>query len=77
MGRAYTGENTMSTTTTRLTYYNGMMWHSVRLPDGTRAVWPSGIDGRPLPGAATRYYRGHARVSGAAQRQPALAVSGG
>ena len=49
--------------TTRLTYYNGLMWHSVRLPDGTRAVWPSRMDGRPLPGAA--------------HRQPALAVSGG
>ena len=67
----------MSTTTTRLTYYNGMMWHSVRLPDGTRAVWPSRIDGRPLPGAATRYYRGPSQVSGAARRQLALAVSGG
>jgi hypothetical protein len=48
----------MSTTTTRLTYYNGIMWHSVL-----------------LPGAATRYYRGPARVSGAAHRQLALAVS--
>jgi hypothetical protein len=67
----------MSTTTTRLTYYNGIMWHSVLLPDGTRAVWPCRMDGRPLPGAATRYYRGPARVSGAAHRQPVLAASGG
>ena len=67
----------MSTTTTRLIYYNGIMWHSVRLPGGTRAVWPSRMDGRPLPGAATRYYRAPARVSGAANHRPALAVSGG
>lgn len=66
----------MSTTLTKLTYYNGFMWHSVRLPDGTRAVWPSQTDGRPLPGAATRYYRRPARVA-AGHRQPALAGSRG
>lgn len=46
----------MSTTTAKLTYYNGVLWHTVLLPDGTRAVWPSQADGRPLPGAQTRYY---------------------
>lgn len=46
----------MSTTMAKLTYYNGVLWHTVLLPDGTRAVWPSQADGRPLPGAQTRYY---------------------
>ena len=32
----------MSTSTARLTYYNGYLWHVVLLPGGTRAVRPSG-----------------------------------
>jgi hypothetical protein len=67
----------MPASTTRLTYYNGIMWHMVLLPDGTRAVWPSRLDGRPMRGAGARYYRGPARRSRAANRQPALAASGG
>lgn len=63
----------MSMNTTRLTCYNGLMWHMVVLPSGTRAVWPSRLDGRPLPGAATRYYRKPARGSRAGRREPALA----
>lgn len=64
----------MAMSTTKLTYYNGIMWHMVLLPSGTRAVWPSRLDGRPVPGAATRYYRTHTRV-GAEHREPALAGS--
>jgi hypothetical protein len=65
----------MATSTTKLTYYNGYMWHVVLLPSGTRAVWPSRLDGRPVPGAATRYYRGPGRMSRGEDRQPALAVA--
>ena len=65
----------MSTTTTKLTYYNGYLWHVVLLPGGTRAVWPSRLDSRPGPGAATHYYRGPARMSRGENRQPALAPS--
>lgn len=65
----------MSMSTTKLTYYNGLMWHMVLLPSGTRAVWPSRLNGRPMPGAATRYYRKPARKSWAGQRQPALAAA--
>ena len=64
----------MAMSTTKLTYYNGIMWHMVLLPSGTRAVWPSRLDGRPVPGAATRYYRTHTSV-GAGHREPALAAS--
>ena len=51
----------LSASTDKLIYYNGYQWHVVLLPGGTRAVWPSRLDGRPAPGAATRYYRGPAR----------------
>jgi hypothetical protein len=64
----------MAMSTTKLTYYNGIMWHMVLLPSGTRAVWPSRLDGRPVPGAATRYYRTPTRV-GAEHRELALAAS--
>ena len=37
----------MSTSTAKLSYYNGYMWHVVLLPGGTRAVWPSRLDGQP------------------------------
>jgi hypothetical protein len=63
----------MSTSMARLSYYNGYMWHVVLLPGGTRAVWPSRLDGRPAPGAVTRYYRGPARMSHGEDRQPAIA----
>jgi hypothetical protein len=65
----------MAMSTTRLTYYNGIMWHTVLLPSGTRAVWPSRLDGRPVPGAATRYYRMPARPGGALRSDQALAGS--
>jgi hypothetical protein len=65
----------MPASTTRLTYYNGYLWHVVLLPGGTRAVWPSRLDGRPAPGAATRYYRGPARMSRGEDRQPAIALA--
>lgn len=67
----------MAMSTTRLTYYNGIMWHMVLLPSGTRAVWPSRLDGRPVPGAATRYYRVSGRNTEAEHRQRELAVSRG
>jgi hypothetical protein len=53
---------TMARSTIKLTYYNGFMWHTLLLPHGTRAVWPARLDGRPVPGAATRYYRRPTRV---------------
>ena len=63
----------MSASTAKLTYYNGYMWHVVLLPGGTRAVWPSRLDGRPVRGVASRYYHGPARMSRSEDRQPALA----
>jgi hypothetical protein len=65
----------MSASTVKLTYYNGYLWHVVLLAGGTRAVWPSRLDGRPAPGAATRYYRGPARVSRGEDRQQAIALA--
>ena len=65
----------MSTTTAKMTYYNGYMWHVVLLPSGTRAVWPSRLDGRPVPGAAARYYRGLGQMSRGGDRQRALALA--
>ena len=65
----------MPASTTKLTYYNGYMWHVVLLPSGTRAVWPSRLDGRPAPGAATRYYRRPAQMSRGEDRQPAPALA--
>jgi len=65
----------MAMSTTKVTYYNGYMWHMVLLPSGTRAVWPSRLDGRPVPGAATRYYRKAALVSHAERRQRELALA--
>jgi hypothetical protein len=59
-------------TTTKKTYYNGHMWHTLLLPHGTRAVWPARLDGRPMPGAATRYYRRPARVE---RREPAAVLA--
>jgi hypothetical protein len=52
----------MATSRIKLTYYNGLMWHTLLLPHGTRAVWPARLDGRPVPGAATRYYHRPGRV---------------
>ncbi|HTX83928.1 MAG TPA: hypothetical protein VME44_17220 [Streptosporangiaceae bacterium] len=47
----------MPTSTTKLTYYNGILWQTVLLPDGTRAVtpWRSGLG--PKIASTTRYYR--------------------
>lgn len=47
--------------TTKATYFNGYMWHMVLFPDGARAVWPTRMDGRPLPGVSTRYYHRNRR----------------
>jgi hypothetical protein len=52
----------MATSRIKRTYYNGFMWHTLLLPHGTRAVWPARLDGRPVPGAATRYYYAPARA---------------
>jgi hypothetical protein len=65
----------MAASTTRLTYYNGYLWHVVLLAGGTRAVWPSRLDGRPVPGAATRYYPGPDPRSRGEDRQTALALA--
>jgi hypothetical protein len=48
------------------------MWHTLLLPHGTRAVWPARMDGRPFPGAATRYYH---RPASAERRQPAVVLA--
>lgn len=61
---------------TKKIYYNGFMWHMVLLPGGTRAVWPSRLDGSPVAGSAARFYRGPARMSPATRHDPDLAVSG-
>jgi hypothetical protein len=47
----------MSTSTTKLTYYNGTRWQMVLLPDGTRAVTPSRSGTDPRIASKTRYYR--------------------
>jgi hypothetical protein len=60
----------MATSRIKLTYYNGLMWHTLLLPHGTRAVWPARLDGRPLPGASTRDYHRPAAVE---RREPAVA----
>ena len=62
----------MATSVTSKIYYNGLMWHMLLLPHGTRAVWPARIDGRPVPGAATRYYHRPARGQ---RREPAVALA--
>ena len=51
----------MPATTVKLTFFNGIRWQTVLLPDGTRAVWPSRPDGRPVGGGTVRYYRGPGR----------------
>ncbi len=52
----------MSTSTTKLTYYNGIVWQTVLLPDGTRAVTPRRSGPEPKIGSTTLYYRGPARA---------------
>ena len=62
----------MATSRITRTYYNGLMWHMLLLPHGTRAVWPARLDGRPFPGAATRYYH---RPASAERHQPAAVLA--
>jgi hypothetical protein len=62
----------MATSRIKRTYYNGLMWHTLLLPHGTRAVWPARMDGRPFPGAATRYYH---RPASAERRQAAVVLA--
>ena len=62
----------MATSRIKVTYYNGLMWHTLLLPHGTRAVWPSRMDGRPVPGAATRYYHRPVPVQ---RREPAVVLA--
>jgi len=47
----------MTTSRTKLTYYYGVLWRTDMLADGTRAVRPLRMDGMPIPGARTCYYR--------------------
>lgn len=67
----------MPASTTRTTYYNGLMWHVILLPDGTRAVWMSRLNGQPGPGVATRYYRRSGQTNRAEGRQLSLTASHG
>jgi hypothetical protein len=62
----------MATSRITRTYYNGLMWHTLLLPHGTRAVWPARMDGRPVPGAATRYY--HRPAANAERRKRAVVL---
>jgi hypothetical protein len=63
----------MATSRITRTYYNGLMWHTLLLPHGTRAVWPARMDGRPVPGAATRYY--HLPAANAERRRRAVVLT--
>jgi hypothetical protein len=58
---------------TKLTYFNGIRWCVVLFPDGARAVLPYRLDGHPVPGARTRYFRKPGRVN--STRQPASAAA--
>jgi hypothetical protein len=55
-------ERVVMPTSTKLTYYNGTMWQTVLLQDGTRAVTPWRSGSGPKIGATTRYYRRLARA---------------
>lgn len=54
----------MQASATKLTFYNGIMWCTVLLPDGTRAVWPCRPNGRPVSGGSVRYYEQPGRRQG-------------
>jgi hypothetical protein len=54
----------MTTSRTKLAYYNRTLWRTVLLADGTRAVQPLLTDGGPTNRATTRYYRKHSRAHG-------------
>ncbi len=55
----------MTTSRTKLTYYNGIMWRSVLLADGTQVVQPFRVDGGAATALATaRHYRRPALVHG-------------
>ena len=49
-------------TSQNLTYFNGVKWYMIMFPDGARAVWPCRMDGTPLPGAKTHFYRKPAAI---------------
>jgi hypothetical protein len=46
----------MTTTNTKMTYYNGWWWRTSLLADGTRAVQPFRARGGPAMRGTTRYY---------------------
>ncbi len=55
-------EEIMTTSKTKLTYYNGILWSTVILSDGTRLVQPFRmVSGAPTTRAAVRRYRKPAR----------------
>ena len=54
----------MTTSRTKLTYYNGWWWHMTLLADGTRAVRAFRMGGGPAARTTTRYYRKPVRVHG-------------
>ena len=67
----------MSTSTARLTYYNGYLWHVVLLPGGTRAAWPS-LDGprcRARRRATTAGPPGSAAARTAAGHRPGIGLT--
>jgi hypothetical protein len=53
----------MTTSDTKLTYYNGWWWRTTLLADGTRAVQPFRAGGGAAR-ATTRYYRKPVRAHG-------------
>jgi hypothetical protein len=54
----------MTTSKTKLIYYNGWWWDMTLLADGTRAVRPFRTGHGPAARAKTRYYRKPAQVHG-------------
>ena len=48
----------MTSSKTKVTYYNGIWWYTEVQDDGTRRVQPLRVrDGELAPFGATRYYR--------------------
>lgn len=59
----------MTTSKTKLTYYNGILWRTVILSDGTRLVQPFRmVSGAPTTRAAVRRYRKPAQNRGVGGR---------
>jgi hypothetical protein len=60
----------MTTSKTKLTYYNGWWWRTALLADGTRVVQPYRKGGGPVSHATPRYYRAPGRAGSWVFRKP-------